>query len=110
MKENFNHILINNSVVSNLKQVLSVYRISYSILRNCNYMETSITEALGLIFPSCEVELHSVCIDVLQHIIEICCFCLSDHMMSYLRRVYSSSYNLRDIVCVNLKLTRVSDL
>lgn len=52
-----------------MKQILSMCRISYSILGNCNYMGTSFTEALELIVPSCEVELHSLCIDVLQHII-----------------------------------------
>jgi len=56
-------------VVSNLKHVLSVYRISSGILINCNYMETSITAALQLIVPSCEVEIHLVCIDMLQHIV-----------------------------------------
>lgn len=69
MKDNFNQILINNNVVSNLKHVLSVYRISSGILINCNYMETSITAALQLIVPSCEVEIHLVCIDMLQHIV-----------------------------------------
>ena len=69
MKENFNQILINNNVVSNLKQVLSVYRISSGILSNCNYMETSITPALQLIVPCCEVEIHSVCVDMLQHFV-----------------------------------------
>lgn len=68
MKGNFNQILINNNVVSNLKQVFSLYRISSGLLCNCNYMETGITAALQLIVPSCEVEIHSVCIDMLQHI------------------------------------------
>lgn len=62
-------MLINNNVVSNFKQVLSVYKISSGILSNCNYMETSITAALQLIVPSCKVEIHLVCIDMLQHII-----------------------------------------
>lgn len=46
-----------------------MYRISSGILINCNYMETSITAALQLIVPSCEVEIHLVFIDMLQHMV-----------------------------------------